>query len=118
MAIFARQRDIIRELAQAGAHFETLENDRYDGTAQIAAAHLGHDGVVKQLIAAAAPLRMAKARGYGTDWVAQRRRCEGGGRRRPDDQVWRSAVTSISIFMRASSRAAEIIMAAGRTSPK
>ena len=29
---------------------------RYDGTALIAAAHLGHDGVVKQLIAAGAPL--------------------------------------------------------------
>jgi ankyrin repeat protein len=28
----------------------------YDGTALIAAAHLGHDGVVKQLIAAKAPL--------------------------------------------------------------
>ena len=30
--------------------------DRYDGTALIAAAHLGHDGVVRQLIAAGAPL--------------------------------------------------------------
>ncbi|MFT5446607.1 MAG: ankyrin repeat protein [Gammaproteobacteria bacterium] len=29
---------------------------RYDGTALIAAAHLGHDGVVKQLSAAGAPL--------------------------------------------------------------
>ena len=29
---------------------------RYDGTALIAAAHLGHDGVVRQLIAADAPL--------------------------------------------------------------
>ncbi len=29
---------------------------RYDGTALIAAAHLGHDGVVKALIAAGAPL--------------------------------------------------------------
>ena len=28
----------------------------YDGTAPIAAAHLGHDGVVRQLIAAGAPL--------------------------------------------------------------
>jgi uncharacterized protein len=28
----------------------------YDGTALIAAAHLGHDGVVKQLIASGAPL--------------------------------------------------------------
>jgi ankyrin repeat protein len=88
VATFARQRDIIRELAQAGGNLETLENDRYDavtiasvaddeetlrvllslgasaklttsrydGTALIAAAHLGHDGVVKQLIAAGAPL--------------------------------------------------------------
>ena len=29
---------------------------RYDGTALIAAAHLGHDGVVRQLIEAGAPL--------------------------------------------------------------
>jgi uncharacterized protein len=29
---------------------------RYDGTALIAAAHLGHDGVVRQLIRAGAPL--------------------------------------------------------------
>ena len=29
---------------------------RYDGTALIAAAHLGHDGVVRQLIAAGAAL--------------------------------------------------------------
>ncbi|MFZ4809565.1 MAG: ankyrin repeat domain-containing protein [Hyphomicrobiaceae bacterium] len=29
---------------------------RYDGTALIAAAHLGHDGVVRELIAAGAPL--------------------------------------------------------------
>jgi len=29
---------------------------RYDGTALIAAAHLGHDGVVRQLVAANAPL--------------------------------------------------------------
>ena len=29
---------------------------RYDGTALIAAAHLGHDGVVRKLIAAGAPL--------------------------------------------------------------
>lgn len=84
----ARQRELIRVLAQAGADLELLENDRYDavtiaavaddeeslrvllslgasaklttsrydGTALIAAAHLGHDGVVKQLIAAGAPL--------------------------------------------------------------
>jgi ankyrin repeat protein len=33
-----------------------LITSRYDGTALIAAAHLGHAGVVKQLIAAGAPL--------------------------------------------------------------
>jgi uncharacterized protein len=33
-----------------------LTTSRYEGTALIAAAHLGHDGVVKQLIAAGAPL--------------------------------------------------------------
>lgn len=33
-----------------------LVTSRYDGTALIAAAHLGHAGVVKQLIAAGAPL--------------------------------------------------------------
>ena len=88
VATFARQRDVIRALAKAGADLNVLENDRYDavtiasvaddeetlrvllslgasakqttsrydGTALIAAAHLGHDGVVKQLIAAGAPL--------------------------------------------------------------
>jgi len=88
IATFARQRDTIRQLAQAGADLDALENDRYDavtiaavaddeetlalllslgasaklttsrydGTALIAAAHLGHDGVVRQLIAAGAPL--------------------------------------------------------------
>jgi ankyrin repeat protein len=33
-----------------------LVTSRYDGTALIAAAHLGHDGVVKQLVEAGAPL--------------------------------------------------------------
>lgn len=33
-----------------------LVTSRYDGTALIAAAHLGHDGVVRQLIEAGAPL--------------------------------------------------------------
>ena len=88
VATFARQREAIRLLAQAGADLGALENDRYDavtiaavaddeetlrvllalgasaklttsrydGTALIAAAHLGHDGVVRQLIAAGAPL--------------------------------------------------------------
>lgn len=88
VATFARQREVIQALAQAGADLGLLENDRYDavtiaavaddeatlrlllqlgasaalttsrydGTALIAAAHLGHDGVVRQLIAAGAPL--------------------------------------------------------------
>jgi ankyrin repeat protein len=33
-----------------------LTTSRYDGTALIAAAHLGHDGVVRRLISAGAPL--------------------------------------------------------------
>ena len=88
VATFARQREVIKVLAAAGANLGLLENDRYDavtiasvaddeatlrvllalgasaklttsrydGTALIAAAHLGHDGVVRQLIAAGAPL--------------------------------------------------------------
>jgi ankyrin repeat protein len=88
VATFARQREVIRRLATAGADLGALENDRYDavtiasvaddeetlrvllalgasaklttsrydGTALIAAAHLGHDGIVRQLIAAGAPL--------------------------------------------------------------
>lgn len=88
IATFAKQHDVLRTLAQAGANLALLENDRYDavtiaavanddatlqvllalgasaklttsrydGTALIAAAHLGHVGVVKQLIAAGAPL--------------------------------------------------------------
>jgi len=88
IATFARQREVIRALARAGANLELLENDRYDavtiaavandvntlkvlldlgasakcvtsvydGTALIAAAHLGHAEVVQQLIGAGAPL--------------------------------------------------------------
>jgi hypothetical protein len=88
VATFARQREAIRALVEAGANLHLLEHDRYDavtiaavaddeetlklllslgasaklttsrydGTALIAAAHLGHDGVVRQLIAAGAPL--------------------------------------------------------------
>jgi ankyrin repeat protein len=40
----------------AGAASAKLVTSRYDGTALIASAHLGHDGVVRQLIAAGAPL--------------------------------------------------------------
>ncbi|MEO7243955.1 MAG: ankyrin repeat domain-containing protein [Rubrivivax sp.] len=88
VATFARQRDAVRALIEAGADSAAFENgrydavtiaavaddeetlrvllalgasaklvtSRYDGTALIAAAHLGHDGVVRQLIAAGAPL--------------------------------------------------------------
>lgn len=42
-------------LLQLGASAR-LTTSRYDGTALIAAAHLGHDGVVRQLIRAGAPL--------------------------------------------------------------
>jgi ankyrin repeat protein len=40
----------------AGGASARLVTSRYDGTALIAAAHLGHDGVVRQLIKAGAPL--------------------------------------------------------------
>lgn len=45
----------LRLLLQLGASAKQVTS-RYDGTALIAAAHLGHDGVVRQLIAAGAPL--------------------------------------------------------------
>lgn len=45
----------LRALLAAGASAR-LVTSRYDGTALIAAAHLGHDGVVRQLAAAGAPL--------------------------------------------------------------
>ena len=56
VATFAKQSSAIRALAKAGAKLDVLDADRYDGSALIAAAHLGHDGVVRQLIAAGAPL--------------------------------------------------------------
>jgi hypothetical protein len=40
----------------AGGASAKLVTSRYDGTALIAAAHLGHDDVVRELIAAGAPL--------------------------------------------------------------
>jgi uncharacterized protein len=45
----------LRLLLTLGASAKLITS-RYDGTALIAAAHLGHDGVVRQLIAAGAPL--------------------------------------------------------------
>ena len=51
----ADDEETLRVLLSLGAS-ASLVTSRYDGTALIAAAHLGHDGVVRQLIAAKAPL--------------------------------------------------------------
>jgi ankyrin repeat protein len=55
IAAVADDEDTLRLLLALGASAK-LVTSRYDGTALIAAAHLGHDGVVRQLIAAGAPL--------------------------------------------------------------
>ena len=55
IASVADDEETLRTLLAAGA-IAKLVTSRYDGTALIAAAHLGHDGVVRQLIAAGAPL--------------------------------------------------------------
>jgi ankyrin repeat protein len=55
IAAVADDEDTLRVLLAAGAS-AGLVTSRYDGTALIAAAHLGHDGVVRQLIEAGAPL--------------------------------------------------------------
>jgi uncharacterized protein len=55
IASVADDEETLRTLIALGASAR-LTTSRYDGTALIAAAHLGHDGVVKQLIAAGAPL--------------------------------------------------------------
>ena len=55
IAAVADDEATLRELLALGAS-ASLVTSRYDGTALIAAAHLGHDGVVRQLIAAGAPL--------------------------------------------------------------
>jgi ankyrin repeat protein len=55
IAAVADDEETLRLLLALGAS-ATLVTSRYDGTALIAAAHLGHDGVVRQLIAAGAPL--------------------------------------------------------------
>ena len=55
IAAVADDDETLRVLLGLGASAK-LTTSRYDGTALIAAAHLGHDGVVKQLIAAGAPL--------------------------------------------------------------
>lgn len=55
IAAVADDEETLRLLLSLGASAK-LTTSRYDGTALIAAAHLGHVGVVKQLIAAGAPL--------------------------------------------------------------
>lgn len=55
IAAVADDEATLRLLLQLGASAKQITS-RYDGTALIAAAHLGHDGVVRQLIAAGAPL--------------------------------------------------------------
>lgn len=55
IAAVADDEETLRLLLAMGASARLITS-RYDGTALIAAAHLGHDGVVRQLIAAGAPL--------------------------------------------------------------
>ena len=57
MTIAAVRDDVptLSALLAAGASAKLITSI-YDGTALIAAAHLGHDGVVRQLIQAGAPL--------------------------------------------------------------
>jgi uncharacterized protein len=55
IAAVADDEEALRVLLAAGASAKLITS-RYDGTALIAAAHLGHDGVVRQLIKAGAPL--------------------------------------------------------------
>ncbi len=55
IASVADDEETLKVLLALGASAK-LTTSRYDGTALIAAAHLGHDGVVRQLIAAGAPL--------------------------------------------------------------
>ncbi|MBC7435584.1 MAG: ankyrin repeat domain-containing protein [Bdellovibrionales bacterium] len=55
IASVADDEETLRLLLALGASAKLITS-RYDGSALIAAAHLGHDGVVRQLIAAGAPL--------------------------------------------------------------
>ncbi len=55
----------LKLLLQLGASAKQITS-RYDGSALIAAAHLGHDGVVRQLIAAGAPLNLVN----NLNWTA------------------------------------------------
>lgn len=55
IAAVADDEATLAELLELGASARPITS-RYDGTARIAAAHLGHDGLVRQLIKADAPL--------------------------------------------------------------
>jgi uncharacterized protein len=55
IASVANDEETLRLLLSLGASAKQVTS-RYDGTALIASAHLGHAGVVRQLIAAGAPL--------------------------------------------------------------
>ena len=55
IAAVADDEETLALLLSLGASAK-LTTSRYDGTALIAAAHLGHDGVVRQLVNAGAPL--------------------------------------------------------------
>ncbi|HXD41975.1 MAG TPA: ankyrin repeat domain-containing protein [Ramlibacter sp.] len=55
IAAVADDEETLRVLLALGASAKQVTS-RYDGTALIAASHLGHEGVVRQLIAAGAPL--------------------------------------------------------------
>jgi len=55
IAAVADDEDTLALLLQLGASAKNITSP-YEGTALIAAAHLGHTGVVRQLIAAGAPL--------------------------------------------------------------
>lgn len=55
IAAVAGDEDTLRTLLALGASARQTTS-RYDGTALIAAAHLGHAGVVRQLVVAGAPL--------------------------------------------------------------
>jgi ankyrin repeat protein len=55
IAAVADDEDTLCLLLSLGASARQVTS-RYDGTALIAAAHLGHEGVVRQLVAAGAPL--------------------------------------------------------------
>jgi ankyrin repeat protein len=55
IASVADDEETLQALLDLGASAK-LVTSRYDGTALIAAAHLGHDGVVRRLIASGAPV--------------------------------------------------------------